>query len=388
MKGTICLLVEMPKADSIKNRQSKFFFGWQLPAACTVWFGLVPPLLSERSLSRALLRGPECSMSDFMQYSIDALNYGTSRADIFVPLQVAVPVGGSGAGPYSWRDITLSQLQPLPFAHTALSMHIAWWQQAHYLLGLPSCPKPGSGTAAATHVELRVELVERTQRCLGEYLLACAQQMGRLRTLAVVLGVPTSMLRAEGEVEALAVQCRMAVRLLNLQPPLHEHNLTEFNSELQLTARASELLAEADALPVPDRSTTISYFLFTKTKRWMSFDKEELSKPAFQTELANSCELEPAQNYYQIMQSSQWARPYSFGIDPTQLLAAFVVLDARCPVDGQTITLQPGTGREDAHKTRAISADRIYGNFGMHSPTSCVFVAGESNMRRKDLLKG
>jgi len=71
-----------------------------------------------------------------------------------------------------------------------------------------------------------------------------------------------------------------------------------------------------------------------------------------------------------------------------QLLAAFVVLDARCPVDGQTITLQPGTGREDAHKTRAISADRIYGNFGMHSPTSCVFVAGESNMRRKDLLKG
>ena len=164
-------------------------------------------------------------------------------------------------------------------------MHIAWWQQAHYLLGLPSCPKPGSGTAAATHVELRVELVERTQRCLGEYLLACAQQMGRLRTLAVVLGVPTSMLRAEGEVEALAVQCRMAVRLLNLQPPLHEHNLTEFNSELQLTARASELLAEVDALPVPDRSTTINYFLFTKTKQHqtISFGSNKAAETIFPT---------------------------------------------------------------------------------------------------------
>ena len=31
VKGTICLLVEMPKADSIRNRQSKFSFGWQLP---------------------------------------------------------------------------------------------------------------------------------------------------------------------------------------------------------------------------------------------------------------------------------------------------------------------------------------------------------------------
>ena len=385
LRGTICVLVEMPMATSIRQRKSSFFLGWALPAGCTVYYGQTPPLLSERSLALALLRGPQCSMSDFMAYSTLAPGYGLAPAEVFLPLQLVDHI--RWAHPYRFDNRGLADLTPLPYRHCALAMLIAWQKQAKVLLAMPLCAPASS----STDPENLRELSPQGTRLFAQYLLAAAQQIPHLRAVAEVLSVPAGMLPDAAEISQLADRCRSAAAALRLQSPAVELVPQQLTSLGQLDAQAARLIMQEEAAltvfltHAKSSCSSIGKLLFEKTKRWLEYDAEEMSKPRFATFLQTAHGMSPAKGYYQILRSPAWATYCSFGIDQAQLLACFILLNGMCPIDGKPMTLVPNSPQ--AHLTRAISADRINGNFGLHSMTSCIFIAGEHNLARKDLFR-
>ena len=247
--GTICLLLEMPNDPEgcMTSRKPKEFLNWRLPA-CTVFFGILPPLFTERQLVRMLLRGPSCSMADCMEYSIAAPQYGSEAALLLAPLST-----DCAKRQYSWAGVQLCHLSP-PFKRLALMMVFSWTAEARYLLNLHSCPsgEPGAASQTALNETVSVECA----KVLGQHLHAASQESIRMRAVALALDVPEWMLPTAEDVEELAARCRLAVQRLALEPPLQEVVIEGFVSLEQVRAHPTTPTTQPPIPPHTSYPTT------------------------------------------------------------------------------------------------------------------------------------
>jgi hypothetical protein len=266
----------------------------------------------------------------------------------------------------------------LPFARAAVMQLSAWKLQAGVLLLLPMCRDACDGSIhqAAKQAKLKV---------LAKYLSAAAEQMTRFYKIALMLEVTAEQLPAEADLLQLVKQCRDVVQSLPVDKP-DVVTLVDFKDVDSLEQRASTLLHK-----IPDNFLVAD--LHNLLMRYMVLDAEELSS---KTSLASACKahgLDPSElvkgtkggSGSKLHCSPKWARFSNIGITAPEILAAYILLDAKCPVDGLEISLT-STPHATPTTSRRISADRVYGQTGFHTLLGCVLVSSSANLERKHRL--
>ena len=370
--GTICVLIEMPVSPAICNRHPKWYLGFRLPPMCTVFFGQLPPLLSVQSLAVALLRGPLCSIKDVMQYGITAPGYGSSPASLLAPLLSAKRC-------YYYALVEPLRLA-LPFAKVALSQHWAWAKLGEVFLQNPACLCGASNLALNLSAEGRA--------LLAQYLVSAAAHALHFRVIALMVGVNADLLMSADSLALLSEKCQAACSRLKCTPAAV--SIGAFATIGELESASAELIQAA-----MDRNTRSSQSLICSLSESVTpYFGMDLRLLRNSPDLRDACHsrgliTEADRHGSKLFEkSSAWALLPATGIDVLEMLAAFVLLRATCPVDGKPIYLtgaREASGQNNPRKSRRISADRINSSHGLHNVTAVVFISAEMNFRRNSL---
>ena len=123
-----------------------------------------------------------------------------------------------------------------------------------------------------------------------------------------------------------------------------------------------------------------------------------MSKPAYaeqlqQQSLRHGSDLRmwavavtPGQQAHLLGHSPLYAQAYSLGFTASDVMAAFILLGERCPIDGGPLVLHAEVGATSPQSSRRISADRIHGKAGLHGHGECIWVAAAVNNARSTRL--
>ena len=295
-----------------------------------------------------------------MVLSYAAPRFGTEAATLLAPLRSHPQAKILKLVP------SLSQLS-LPFERVALCQVYAFGWLAEYLV---------DRAADLANATLQYNLTPDATLILARYLLAAAQQVERYWRIAHMLRVPREHLPEKSAVQQLASRCRESVRNLQMDAPPTEVVLREFSSREQLLAHAKQVVAKMEK----------DYdFSRDSAGRMYDYDRIELTKPSL-TALLDRIGQPMPDTAFKLNHSALYAQCYSFGITHGEMLAAYLLLYGKCPIDGKNLVLNPEVGTTSM-TSRRISADRIFGTVGLHSLFSAIFISSEMNATRKARLE-
>ena len=225
----------------------------------------------------------------------------------------------------------------LPFSYVALAQHWAWYRTATVLLNQPAAS------------DLAVNSIERalkpgSQRILARYLMAASLQIGRLRRLALLLGVPPSMLLPLSESDKVAAKCMSAAKCLPDAADVQPITLYEYTSRDEIEKAATTEVAKAITHhEAKIKNCTLLSHLMHGLHGYLRADFKTLcGQPNWARECAIRGVNPRANPSGPIFALPQLVLISSAYVSPLETAAAFVLLGAKDPVDGQSLFLSAG----------------------------------------------
>ena len=225
----------------------------------------------------------------------------------------------------------------LPLSYVALAQHWAWYRTATVLLNQPAV----SGLAGNS-IERAIK--PGSQRILARYLMAASLQVGRFRRLALLLGVPPSMLLPLSESDKVTSKCMSAAKCLPDAADVQPITLYEYTSRDEIDKAATTEVAKAITHhAAKSKSGTLLGHLMHSLHGSLRADFKTLcGQPDWVRECAIRGVNPRANPSGPIFALPQLVLISSAYMSPLETVAAFVLLGAKDPVDGQSLFLSVG----------------------------------------------